>query len=108
LGEDPLKQGVAAWNAWRDRYRDRRPDLSSANLHETRGPTPTVFGNAPIQWLAELLLKEGKYLCQDSLTGYYYPPTCASAASACGSQKVISIAWYISMAVANVVRACSG
>jgi hypothetical protein len=34
-----LKQGVAAWNAWRDENPDIRPDLSEAdvgkaNLHE--------------------------------------------------------------------------
>jgi hypothetical protein len=39
-----LKQGVEAWKAWGDGYRESRPDLSSANLHEVREPTPTVFG----------------------------------------------------------------
>jgi hypothetical protein len=29
-----LKQGVAAWNAWRDENRDIRPDLSGADLSE--------------------------------------------------------------------------
>ena len=27
-----LKQGVAAWNAWRDQSPDIRPDLTKANL----------------------------------------------------------------------------
>jgi uncharacterized protein YjbI with pentapeptide repeats len=27
-----LKQGVAGWNAWRNKNRDIRPDLSGANL----------------------------------------------------------------------------
>ena len=27
-----LKQGVAAWNAWRDENPDIRPDLSGADL----------------------------------------------------------------------------
>jgi hypothetical protein len=34
-------------------------------------------------------------------------PTCASAASAWGSQKVISRAWYNSMAADKVAHACS-
>jgi uncharacterized protein YjbI with pentapeptide repeats len=29
-----LKQGVAAWNAWRDENPDIRPDLSGADLHD--------------------------------------------------------------------------
>jgi hypothetical protein len=33
--------------------------------------------------------------------------TCASAASAAGSQNVIAIDWDIAMAVGNSVRACS-
>ena len=33
--------------------------------------------------------------------------TCASAASAAGSQHVMTIAWDIAMAVGNSVRACS-
>src|SRR5207237_5088848 len=35
------------------------------------------------------------------------PSTCASTASAWSSQKVISIDWYIAIAVANAARACS-
>ena len=31
-----LKQGVAAWNAWRDENPDIRPDLSGANLRDLR------------------------------------------------------------------------
>src|SRR5215813_4008273 len=38
---------------------------------------------------------------------YRRPSTCASAASVCGSQNVMSIDWYISMAVDNAARACS-
>ena len=30
-----LKQGVAAWNAWRAKNPDIRPDLNEANLSET-------------------------------------------------------------------------
>jgi hypothetical protein len=29
-----LKQGVAAWNTWRDQYRDIKPDLIAANLSD--------------------------------------------------------------------------
>ena len=29
-----LKKGVDAWNAWRDKNPDIRPDLSEANLSE--------------------------------------------------------------------------
>jgi uncharacterized protein YjbI with pentapeptide repeats len=32
---DLLQQGVAVWNTWRDKHRDVRPDLSSANLSDT-------------------------------------------------------------------------
>ena len=36
---------------------------------------------------------------------HHRPSTCANAASVCGSQKVISMARYSSMAVINSVRA---
>jgi hypothetical protein len=39
--------------------------------------------------------------------GPYSSSTCASAASAWGSQNVMSIDWYILMAMDNSVRACS-
>jgi hypothetical protein len=29
-----LKQGIEAWNAWREQHRDVRPDLSEADLHD--------------------------------------------------------------------------
>ena len=48
----------------------------------------------PTQWLAGLLLEEGKHLCQEGLIVPHCPSTCASAASACGSQKVMSMARY--------------
>src|SRR5262245_60330976 len=35
------------------------------------------------------------------------PSTCANAASVCGSQKVISIDWYISIAMESAIGACS-
>src|SRR5262249_35770406 len=56
---------------------------------------------------ALLLLEEGEHLGQDSIVVHYRPSTCASAASVWGSQKVISIARYISRAVASAVRAGS-
>src|SRR5262249_52845920 len=56
---------------------------------------------------ALLLLQQREHLGQDSLVVHYRPSTCASAASVSGSQKVMSMAWYISMAVDNAVRACS-
>ena len=46
----------------------------------------------PPQWLAGLRLGEGKNLWQNGLIDLYYPATCARAASASGSQNVISIA----------------
>src|SRR5262249_38907597 len=52
-------------------------------------------------------LQEIEHLCQDSIVVHQRPSTCASAASVCGSQKIISIDRYISMAVDNSVRACS-
>src|SRR5262245_57315777 len=48
-----LKEGVEAWPAWRDRYRDLRPALSSANLYEAGEPMPTVSGFPdPECWVA--------------------------------------------------------
>jgi hypothetical protein len=41
--------------------------------------------------LAGLLLEKGKPLYQDHLIVSHCPSTCASAASVCGSQKVISM-----------------
>ena len=38
---------------------------------------------------------------------HHRPSTCASAASASGSQRVIAIDWYNAMAAANPVRASS-
>jgi uncharacterized protein YjbI with pentapeptide repeats len=32
---DILKQGVAMWNWWRQKYPEIQPDLSSANLYGT-------------------------------------------------------------------------
>ena len=46
----------------------------------------------PPQWLAGLRLGEGKNLWQNGLIDPYYPSTSASAASASGSQKVMSMA----------------
>lgn len=39
-----LKQGVAAWHAWRFQRWHIRPGFSSADLHEACEPTPPVFG----------------------------------------------------------------
>ncbi len=52
-------------------------------------------------------LEEGKYICQDGLIVPHCLSTCASAVSAWGSQKVISIARYSVSAVASSARACS-
>ena len=41
---------------------------------------------------AFLLLEEGEHLCQDGIIVHHRPSTWASAASAWGSQKVISMA----------------
>jgi hypothetical protein len=51
--------------------------------------------------------EEGLDLVEHIIEVHHCPSTCASAASVSGSQKVISMDWYISMAVDNVVRACS-
>ena len=42
-----------------------------------------------------LPLEEGKDLCQNGIVVHHRPSTCASAASVSGSQKVISMAWYM-------------
>jgi hypothetical protein len=51
-----------------------------------------------LPWTTEILFKKSPY----------YPSTYASAASARGSQNVISIARYNSMATDSSARACSG
>jgi hypothetical protein len=79
----------------------------SIGMHSTGNPFSWRFGNAPTPLLAGLLLKEGKGLCQDGLIGHYYPSTCASAASAWGSQNAMSMVRYSAMAVDSAVRACS-
>src|SRR5713101_2166321 len=57
--------------------------------------------------LAGLLLEEDKCRCQDGIIVPHCFSTCASAASVCGNQKVISIPRYISTAVDNAVWPCS-
>jgi hypothetical protein len=54
-----------------------------------------------------LLLEEGNHMRQDGIVVHYHPSTYASAASASGSQNVISIDWYMAIDIANSVRACS-
>ena len=52
------------------------------------------FGNPSTTLVAGRMLEEGKNLCQKSIIGrLYWPFTCASTASAWGSQKVMSMAW---------------
>src|SRR5262245_46075862 len=43
----------------------------------------------------------------DSAPHDHHASTCASAASVWGSQKVISMDWYIALAVESATRACS-
>ena len=52
-----------------------------------------------------LLRAKGKHSASMAI-GPYYSSTCASAASVWGSQKVMSMARYRSMAIASAVRAC--
>lgn len=59
-------------------------------------------------WLAGLLLEEGKRLGEYGIIAHHRPSTCASVVSTWGSQKVMSRARYISMAVARVARAGTG
>ena len=60
----------------------------------------------PTTVLAGLLLKQGKNLRQEGIIVHYRSSTCASATSACGSQNIMSMARYISMAVDSSARAC--
>jgi hypothetical protein len=80
----------------------------SIGMHSTGDPFSWRLGNAPTPLLAGLLLKEGKGFCQEGRIGHYYPSTCANAASVCGSQKIMSMVRYKSMATLSSVRACSG
>jgi hypothetical protein len=61
----------------------------------------------PPLWLTRLLWEEGKNRWQESISVHHRPSTCASAASPWGSQNVMSIALYSSIAIDNSVRACS-
>ena len=46
----------------------------------------------PTTLVAGRMVEEGKNLCQEGIMGrFYWPSTYASAASVCGSQKVISM-----------------
>src|SRR5512132_4132184 len=56
---------------------------------------------------ALVLLEERNDLLEDGVIVHHRPSTCASAASACGSQEAISIARYNSTAVDNSRCACS-
>jgi hypothetical protein len=51
--------------------------------------------------------EEVDHLIEHRVEVHYRPSTCASAASVCGNQKVMSIPRYISIAVDSAVRACS-
>ena len=52
-----------------------------------------LIGDVPHRWLAALLREKGKHLYQEGIIGRLYClSTCANAASAWGSQKVISMA----------------
>jgi hypothetical protein len=57
--------------------------------------------------VAGFLPEVGMHLWQGRLTGPYHPLTCARTASAWGSQNVISMARYSSMAIDNSAVACS-
>ena len=52
-------------------------------------------------------LEEGADLVEDGIQSHHDSSTCASAASAWGSQKVISIVRYSAMAADSSGRACS-
>jgi hypothetical protein len=54
-----------------------------------------------------LLLEEGENLGQYGIIIHYRPSICDRAASAWGSQNVMSMARYIVMAVDSAIRACS-
>jgi uncharacterized protein YjbI with pentapeptide repeats len=47
-----LKQGVEAWNAWREENRNIRPDLSEANLSRANLRKADLSGRALISPLA--------------------------------------------------------
>jgi hypothetical protein len=52
-------------------------------------------------------LEEPDNLIEDGIVVHHLPSTWASVASACGSQKVMSMARYRSMAADSSARACS-
>ena len=72
----------------------------------SREPYPSAAA-MPHNIVSRSPLEEGKYICQDGLIVPHCLSTCASAVSAWGSQKVISIARYSVSAVASSARACS-
>ena len=69
-------------------------------------PSPGTAATAPTPWLTGFPLEEGANLCHMAVS-FSYPSTCATAASAWVSQKVMSMARYSTMAADSPVRACS-
>jgi hypothetical protein len=63
-----------------------------AEVFSTGELFPRRLGNAPTMLVAGLLLEEHKHRCQDDTIVHHRPSTCASAASAWGSQNVMSMA----------------
>ena len=85
---------------------EHTPDM--VGICSTGALFPGRSGDAPLTTMARgLLLEGGTRRCQNRIRVHYCPSTCASAASVWGSQKVMSMARYISMAVDRAARACS-
>jgi hypothetical protein len=76
-----------------------------------RGSAGNAFAGASVMpsttLVAGLRVEQCKHLGHDGVVVHHRLSTCASAASVCGNQKVISIPRYISIAVDSAVRACS-
>src|SRR6266700_4625309 len=98
-----------------DPIADLVPDLKATPFHtlsllveifSTGDPFSRRRCDAPIPGLTALPRAKGKHLASMAI-GLYCLSTCASAASVWGSQNVMSMARYSTMAAHSSVRACS-
>jgi hypothetical protein len=101
--------GLVGWLLIKINYRPiPHESISYSNCYEhtfgivglcpPRAPFSVAFTMPPTPRLSGLPLEVDMPLCPERLIAPHCPSSCASACSAWGSQKVMSMAWYRSMA----------
>ena len=89
---------------------DHRPQVLDLGKEEAPGKIRIIQRELALQRPireALLALQERNHLGTEGREVHQRPSTCVSAASVWGSQNVMAIDVYLSMAVDNAVRACS-